>query len=152
MTASDHVEPSQVLKNSFRDTVLHLSKSCICLMKRFIISPHSYWPSNWGEGCFPLFLWIGQLTAFILAGSLNPCEGRDKHRKGEGRMGQKALPMVESYELVDQKSSPGFKRLWYYSWTRWLPQKEHNCLLSPKIKSCSWLSHPLPSIQLRCPL
>lgn len=26
-------------------------------------------------------------------------------------MGQKALPMVESYELVDQKSSPGFKRL-----------------------------------------
>jgi hypothetical protein len=45
-----------------------------------------------------------------------------------------ALLMVESYELVDQKSSPGFKRLWHYSWTRWLPKKEYNYLLSPKDK------------------
>lgn len=66
-------------------------------------------------------------------------------------MGQKALPMVESHELVDQKSSPGFKRLWHYSWTRWLPKKEHNRLLSPKIKRCSWVPSPHPQSNLDPP-
>lgn len=44
--------PSQVLKSSLGDAILHLSENCICLMKRFIISPPQLLTIKLGRGIF----------------------------------------------------------------------------------------------------
>lgn len=143
---ADHVEVSQVLKNSFRDIIPHLSQSCIYLMKRFIISSPQLFTIKLGRGIFSFISLNWATHCFHSGWEPKPLQGQRKHRKGEGIMGQKALPMVESYELVDQKSSPSFRRLWHYSWTRWLPKKEYNHLLSPKDKKLQLAPHSPPPV------
>lgn len=85
-------------------------------MKRFIISPLQLLTIKLGRGVFS-FISLNWENHYFCAGwEPNQLQGQGQTQEGAGGgLGQKALPMVESYELVDQKSSPGFKRLWHYS-------------------------------------
>lgn len=63
--------------------------SLLILKAAFTFSEEVYYISptaidhHIGEGsCFPLFPWIEQLIGFILAGSQNPCKGKDKQEGG----------------------------------------------------------------------
>ena len=93
--ASDDVQPATVAS---AEGQLWRYNSLLILKAAFTFSEEVYYISptaidhQIGEGgCFPLFLWIEQLIGFILAGSQNPCKGKDKHRKGEGWNGTEGL-------------------------------------------------------------
>lgn len=85
-------------------------------MKRLIISSLQLLTIKLGRGMFSFISLNWATHCFHSGWEPKPLQGqRQTQEGGGGGMGQKALPMVESHELVDQKSSPGFKRLWHYS-------------------------------------
>ena len=85
-------------------------------MKRFLISPPLLLTIKLGRGV--VFLYFSELSNSLVSfwlGAKTLARAKTNTGRGRGRMGQKALPVVEAYELVHQKSSPSFKRLWHYS-------------------------------------
>ena len=84
-------------------------------MKRFIISPRAI-DHQIEEGVvFLYFSELGNSLVSFWLGAKTLARAKTNTGRGRGGIGQKALPMMESYELVHQKSSPSFKRLWHYS-------------------------------------
>jgi len=85
-------------------------------VKRFIISPPLLLTITLERGV--VFLYFPEssnsLVSFWL-GAKTLARAKTNTGRGRGGMGQKVWPVVESHELVHQKSSPSFKRLWHYS-------------------------------------